>query len=409
MTKEIDLENFNFEDFKKDALRKLKDGKGLSGKDGILTPFIKALIEASLEGEMDSHLEDKEEPNRRNGKSTKTVRSEYGDFELNTPRDRNSSFEPQIVKKRQTILGESIDSKVISLYSLGMSYKDISEHLRDLYGLEVSDSVINSVTDRIIPEIKQWQARALDPVYTFIWMDAQFFKVKDDSKVSAKAVYSVMAINTQGIKEIIGMYIADTEGANFWLSVLTDLMNRGVKDILIASIDNLKGFKEAIESIFPKTEVQLCIVHQVRNSIKFVASKEQRVFMTDLKQVYQANTKELAEQNLMELEARWGKKYPLVIKSWINNWDSLSNFFKYPPNIKRIIYTTNPIESFHRQIRKVTKTKSVFSSDMALTKIWYLAMQNISKKWVMPIHNWGLTLSQLAIIFEGRIELDLKL
>jgi transposase-like protein len=409
MTREIDFENFDFESFKKDALKKLKEGKGLSGKEGILTPFIKALIEASLEGELDAHLEEKDEPNRRNGRSTKTVKSEYGEFELNTPRDRNSTFEPQLVKKRQTILGESVDSKVISLYGLGMSYRDISEHLRDLYGLEVSDSVINAVTDRIIPEIKQWQSRPLEKLYPFIWMDAQFFKVKDESKVSAKAVYSVMAINTKGIKEILGMYIAETEGANFWLSVLTDLQNRGVEDILIASIDNLKGFKEAIESIYPKTEVQLCIVHQVRNSLKFVASKEQKIFMTDLKKVYQATTKELAEENLIDLEAKWGAKYPLVIKSWVNNWDSLSNYFKYPPAIKKIIYTTNPIESFHRQIRKVTKTKSVFSSDMALTKIWYLAMQNISKKWSMPMHNWGLTISQLAIIFEGRVELDLML
>lgn len=409
MTDKINLDTFNYEEFKKEALEKLKSGKQISGKDGILTPLIKALLEAAMEGEMDAHLETKEENNRRNGKTSKTMKSEHGEFELTTPRDRNSSFEPQIVKKRQTILGESVDNKVISLYGLGMSYSDISSHLSELYGLDVSDSVINSVTDRIIPEIKEWQSRPLESVYPFIWMDAQFFKIREDSRVHSKAVYSVLAVNKRGMKEILGMYISETEGANFWLSVLTDLTNRGVKDILIASIDNLKGFKDAIESIFPKTEVQLCVVHQIRNSIKYVASKDQKVFLKDLKLVYQSTTKDLAEQKLLDLEAVWGAKYPLVIKSWVNNWDALSNYFKYPPHIRRIIYTTNAIEGFHRQIRKVTKTKGVFPSEQALTKLWYLAMMNIAKKWDQPLQNWSLTISQLAIIFEGRLTLDLRL
>lgn len=409
MTEKINLETFNYEDFKKSAIEKLKTGKQLSGKEGILTPLIKALIEAAMEGEMDAHLESKEEDNRRNGKSTKTIKSEHGEFELVTPRDRNSSFEPQIVKKRQTILGESVDKKVISLYGLGMSYSDISNHLSEMYGLDISDSVINSVTDRIIPEIKEWQGRMLEEVYPFIWMDAQFFKIKEDSKVSSKAVYTVLGVNTNGIKDVLGMYISETEGANFWLSVLTDLRNRGVKDILIASIDNLKGFKEAILSIFPKTEVQLCVVHQIRNSIKYVASKDQKIFLKDLKLVYQATNKELAEQKLLDLETIWGKKYPIVIKSWVNNWEELSTYFKYPPDIRRIMYTTNTIEGFHRQIRKVTKTKGVFSSEQALTKLWYLAMLNIAKKWDKPLQNWSLTISQMAIIFEGRLNLDLKL
>ncbi len=409
MTTKVNLETFNYDDFKKEAIEKLKSGSQLSGKDGILTPLIKALLEAALEGEMYNHLEEKEETNRRNGKSYKTVKSEHGEFELSTPRDRNSSFEPQIVKKRQTILGESVDNKVISLYGLGMSYSDISEHLREMYGLEVSDSVINAVTDRIISDIKEWQGRVLESVYPFIWLDAQFFKIRENGKVISKAVYTVLGVNKNGIKDALGMYISETEGAHFWLNIMTDLSNRGVKDILIASIDNLTGFEEAIRTIFPKTEIQLCIVHQIRNSLKYIASKDQKLFLQELKLVYKSTTKDLAEQNLLALESNWGKKYPLVIKSWINNWNSLSNYFKYPADIRRIIYTTNTIEGFHRQIRKVTKTKGLFPSDMALTKIWYLAMKNIAKKWDKPLANWSLTISQLAIIFEGRLNLDLRI
>lgn len=404
------LDGFDFSAFEEEAIRQLKSGKPLSGKDGVLTPLIKRIMEHALQGEMEAHLttEPKEQKNRRNGKTTKAMRSEHGPFDLETPRDRNSTFEPEIVKKRQTTLTESVDNKVLSLYARGMSYSDISEHLEDLYGLEVSPATLSAVTDKILPVIKEWQGRPLDEVYPIVWMDALHYKLKEDGKVVHKAVYTILGVNRHGLKDALGFYISESEGANFWLQVLTDLSNRGVKDILIASIDNLKGFADAINAIFPKTDVQLCVVHQVRNSLKYVASKDQKEFLKDLKKVYRAATKDLAEQRLNELDATWGKKYPIVIKSWRANWDRLSQYFKYPEHIRRIIYTTNIVEGFHRQIRKVTKTKGAFTSETALEKLLYMAIQNIAKKWTQPMQNWSLTISQLAIAFEGRLKLDLE-
>lgn len=291
--------------FKKDAIRGLREGKSLSGKDGVLTPLIKSLLEAALDAEMDLHLESDNEVNRRNGHNSKKLTSEYGSFELNTPRDRNSSFQPQIVKKRQTFLGNEIENKILSLYGLGMSYSDINSHISELYGTNVSDGVINEITEKIVPLLREWQSRELDSMYPFVWLDAMFFKVRIDSKVVSRAIYNVIAINIEGKKEVLGMYISETEGANFWLGVLTDLQARGVKDILIASIDNLKGFKEAINSTFPKTEVQLCLVHQIRNSLKYVTSNDSKSFLKDLKKVYQANTKDVAEHHLLELDEKW--------------------------------------------------------------------------------------------------------
>jgi transposase-like protein len=402
------LNGFDFAAFEKEAAKQLKAGKSLSGKDGVLTPLIKRIIEQALQGELESHLEtEQEEPNRRNGKTSKTMKSEHGSFELETPRDRNGTFEPELVRKRQTSLGNSVENKLIALYGLGMSYADIAGHMEDLYGLEVSPAMLSAVTDKIIPVIKEWQARPLDAVYPFVWMDAMHNKLREDGRIVPKAVYTILGINTKGIKDVLGIYISESEGANFWLQVLTDLSNRGVKDILIASIDNLKGFADAINTIYPQTEVQLCVVHQIRNSLKYIASKDQKAFMRDLKLVYRATTKDLAEQKLLELEEAWGKKYPVVIKSWKANWERLSNYFKYPEDIRRIIYTTNVVEGFHRQIRKVTKTKGAFSSETALLKLLYLTVQNIMKKWTQPLRNWSLTVSQLAVFFEGRLKLDL--
>jgi transposase-like protein len=402
------LNGFDFAAFEKEAAKQLKAGKSLSGKDGVLTPLIKRIIEQALQGELESHLEtEQEEPNRRNGKTSKTMKSEHGPFELETPRDRNGTFEPELVRKRQTSLGNSVENKLIALYGLGMSYADIAGHMEDLYGLEVSPAMLSAVTDKIIPVIKEWQARPLDAVYPFVWMDAMHNKLREDGRIVPKAVYTILGINTKGIKDVLGIYISESEGANFWLQVLTDLSNRGVKDILIASIDNLKGFADAINTIYPQTEVQLCVVHQIRNSLKYIASKDQKAFMRDLKLVYRATTKDLAEQKLLELEEAWGKKYPVVIKSWKANWERLSNYFKYPEDIRRIIYTTNVVEGFHRQIRKVTKTKGAFSSETALLKLLYLTVQNIMKKWTQPLRNWSLTVSQLAVFFEGRLKLDL--
>lgn len=402
--------DFDFEAFQKEAIEKLKAGKPLSGKDGVLMPLIKRIVEAALRGEVESHLDSEpaESRNRKNGKGSKTMRSDYGSFELETPRDRNSTFEPELVKKRQTTLGKSLDDKIIALYGLGMSYTDITRHMEDMYGVELSPATLSAITDNILPVIKEWQARPLDEIYPFVWMDAIHYKVREEGKIVSKAVYTILALNIHGIKDVIGIYVSESEGANFWLQVLTDLSNRGVKDILIASIDGLKGFGEAIKTIFPLTEIQLCIVHQVRNSLRYISYKDQKAFMRDLKQVYKSVTKQLAEQKLDDLDVSWGKKYPLVIKSWRSNWEELSAFFKYPEEIRRIIYTTNVIEGFHRQIRKVTKTKGAFSNENSLLKLIYLAIQNISKKWTMPPWNWSQTVSQLSVFFEGRMKLDLR-
>lgn len=404
----IDSGDFDFDEFQQETIARLKAGEPLLGKEGLLTPLVKQLLEAALEGEVETHLEvTPEEKNRRNGKSRKTVQFSAGSFELETPRDRNGSFQPELVKKRQTRLGNSIENKIIALYALGMSYRDITDHMQEMYGLELSPAFLSSVTDKILPLITEWQSRPLEKVYPFVWMDAIHFKVREEGKVRSKAAYTILGLDQRGMKDVLGIYLGESEGARFWLQVLTDLSNRGVQDILIASIDNLKGFSEAVESIFPDTEVQLCIVHQVRNSLKYVASKDQKAFMKDLKKVYRATTKEQAEKKLHDLESQWGRKYPIVLKSWHHNWDRLSQYFKYPEHIRRIIYTTNTIEGFHRQIRKVTKTKGAFSNETALIKLLYLAVQRIREKWTMPAPNWALTISQMSIFFEGRLKLDL--
>jgi len=397
--------NFDFQA----ALKAIQKGQPLLGKEGILTPLIKNLTEAALEGELDSHLGQEIARNRRNGKSKKTIKSLDGNFELKTPRDRAGSFSPQLVKKHQTTLNDEIERKIIALYGLGMGYKDISLHLQEMYGLEVSTGTLSAVTDKIIHTVKEWQARPLDSIYPIVWLDAIHYKIRENGKVHGKAVYTILGVNLEGHKEVLGLYISENEGANFWLQVLTDLSNRGVTDILIACVDGLKGFPEAIEAIFPETEVQLCIVHQIRNSLKYVGSKNQKEFMVDLKRVYKATNKDLAEQELDMLADKWNDKYPIVIKSWRNNWERLSQYFKYPEDIRRIIYTTNTIEAVHRQFRKLTKTKGAFPNQDSLLKLLYMGIQNASKKWTMPIQNWSLTISQLAIFFEGRLDKELKL
>lgn len=396
---------FNFDE----AVKQLQSGQPITGENGVLAPLLKQLAEAALEGEAEAHLNKKETPNRRNGKSRKTVKSSAGRFELETPRDRAGSFEPQLVKKNQTTLGNEIEQKILGLYGLGNSYQDIASHLKELYGVDVSTGTISAITDKVIPVVKAWQQRPLDSHYPFVWLDAIHYKIRDNGRYETKAVYTVLGLTIEGKKEVLGLYLADSEGANFWLSVLTDLNNRGIQDILIASVDGLKGFPEAINAIFPQTEVQLCIVHQIRNSLRYVASKHQKAFMVDLKPVYRAATRGEAEDALDALEARWGTRYPIVILSWRNKWEHLSAYFKYPEPIRRVIYTTNSIEAVHRQFRKLTKTKGGFPNDMSLLKLLYLGIQNASKKWTMPIRNWNLTLSQLAIYFEGRLDTALEL
>ncbi len=370
-----------------DALEQIKAGAKIEGKDGVLAPLIKQLTEAALQAELESHLTREINKNRKNGKSTKTMKSSVGEFELDIPRDRNGSYEPQIVKKHQTHMSDHIEQKILSLYALGNSYSQISEHI----------------------EVKEWQQRPLESIFPFVWLDAIHYKIKENGRYISKAVYTILGVGLNGKKEILGLYLSENEGANFWLQVLTDLNNRGVQDILIASVDGLKGFPEAIKAIFPNTEIQLCIVHQIRNSIRYVASKNQKEFMKDLKLIYQSISKEAAEIELDNLEEKWGKKYPIVIQSWKNKWENLSSYFKYPEDIKRIIYTTNIIESVHRQFRKLTKTKGAFPNENSLLKLLYMGIQNASKKWTMPIRNWSLTISQLSIFFEGRITNQLKI
>lgn len=396
-----------------EVLEQFKDGKNLTGKDGLLAPLIKQLTEAALEAEVESHISNdvlSGKKNRRNGVNKKTIKGlSNGSFELETPRDRNGTFEPQIVKKHQTTISNEIEEKILSMYGLGMSYSDIASHIEEIYQVSISTATISTITDKIIDKVKAWQSRPLDSIYPFVWLDAIHYKVKDGGKYVSKAVYTILGVSLEGKKDILGLYLSESEGANFWLSVLTDLNNRGIQDILIASVDGLKGFPEAIKTIFPQTEVQLCIIHQIRNSIRYVASKNHKEFMADLKPVYQAVSKEAAEDALLLLDEKWGKKYPIVLQSWNNKWENLSVYFKYPPEIRKVIYTTNIIESVHRQFRKLTKTKGAFPNENSLLKLLYMGIQNATKKWNMPMWNWNLTLSQLAIFFEGRLDSELKI
>ncbi len=390
-------------DFDK-ALKAIQSGQAISGKGGVLAPLLKQLTEAALEAELESHIADDVVPNRKNGRSRKTLKTSEGRIDLETPRDRAGTFEPQFIKKHQTSVSDEIETKILSMYGRGMSYSDISGHVQEIYGISVSTAAISAVTDKIIDTVKAWQQRPLDSHYPFVWLDAIHYKVRTQGRYQNRAVYTVLGLNIEGKKEVLGLYLSESEGANFWLGVLTDLQNRGVQDILIASVDGLTGFPEAIQTIFPKTEVQLCIVHQIRNSLRYVGSKHQKAFLVDLKLVYKALNKEAAESALDELEATWGDKYPIVIQSWRRKWENLSVYFRYPEDIRRVIYTTNSIEAVHRQFRKLTKTKGGFPNDNSLLKLLYLGIQNASKKWTMPIHNWNLTLSQLAIFFEGRLD-----
>lgn len=390
-----------------EAVQQLLAGKKISGKDGVLAPLVKQLVEAALEAEVESHIKDdvlSGNRNRKNGKTSKTIKSTDGTFELNTPRDRAGTFEPQLVKKNQTTISDEIEERIISMYGLGLSYKDIIKHIEEIYRVELSTATISAITDKIIDKVKAWQNRPLEAIYPFVWLDAIHYKIKDGGKYITKAVYTVLGMGIDGKKDVLGLYLSESEGANFWLSVLTDLNNRGIEDILIASVDGLRGFPEAIKTIYPKTEVQLCVVHQIRNSLKYVASKDQKEFMKDLKLVYQATNKDIAEEELLKLDDKWGKKYPIVLQSWQNKWENLSYYFKYPKEIRKIMYTTNIIESVHRQFRKLTKTKGAFPNENSLLKLLYMGIKNAKVKWTQPVHNWSLTLSQLAIFFEGRLD-----
>ncbi|MGI6576895.1 MAG: IS256 family transposase [Eubacteriales bacterium] len=376
----------------------------------LLKSLFKGTIEQMLEAEMDEHLGyEKHNPqgdgsgNSRNGYNKKTIKSELGEAEISIPRDRNGEFIPQIISKHQTKT-DNLEKRIIAMYAKGMSNRDIEDHLRDIYGVEASASLISRITDKIMPAVVEWQSRTLESIYPIVFLDGIVFKVRQDNKVINKCVYTVLGIDLEGSKDILGIWISENESASFWLSVCNELKNRGVKDIIIACRDNLSGFSAAIETVFPKTEQQLCIIHQIRSSTKYVARKDLQVIMNDLRKVYGAITQEEAEYYLAELEETWGKKYPQLIKSWRTNWADIIPFFKYPEELRRLIYTTNTVEGFHRMLRKYTKNKTIFPSDDAVKKSVYLSVNEISKKWNHAVKNWGVIMGQLMIFFEDRFQ-----
>lgn len=381
------------------------------GEGGLLQQLTKALLERALQGELTHHLgyekhssEGKLNGNSRNGFTNKRVKGKRGTLELEVPRDRDSSFEPQLIKKHQTRF-DGLDEKIIALYARGLSTRDIQSHLEELYSVEVSPELISSVTDSVLEEVREWQTRPLDKVYPILWLDGLVVKVRRDGRVSNRVVYVALAVNIEGQKEVLGLWMSDTEGAKFWLSVITELKNRGVEDIFIACVDGLKGFSEAIESVYPQTEVQLCIVHQVRHSLSLVSEKDRKEVASDLKLIYRAATTGEAELRLEEFEEKWNTKYPIVVRSWRNNWSRLIPFFAFPAEIRRVIYTTNAIESLNYSLRRVIKNRSLFPTDDAVYKLLFLAIRNASKRWTMPIRNWRAALQQFAIVYGDRVPL----
>lgn len=380
------------------------------GKDGIFARLFARTMEAMLEAEMTEHLgyeryeaKGRKSGNNRNGHSRKKLQSSAGaDVEIRVPRDRQSEFEPQIIRKYETSSSE-LEDKILGMYAKGMSTRDISATLQELYGMEVSAQTISNITDKVLPLVEAWQSRPLAAIYPIIYLDALYFNLKKEHKVENRAVYVVLGLDVEGRKDVLGHWVSDgAEGASFWLGVVTDLKNRGVNDIFIAAIDGLTGFKDAIRSVFPQVEIQRCVVHQIRNSLKYVTWADRKVFAADLKGIYQASTREEGELKLLELAEKWGAKYAVAVRSWENNWQDLATFFDYTPAIRRLIYTTNPIEGYNRQLRKVTKTKAVFPSYEAVRKLLWLAHRDIIKKWTMPVPNWALILNQFAIRFEQR-------
>jgi len=395
--------------------KKCKTIEEITAKDGPLSHLLKDVIQTLLNQEMTDHLgyehndaRSKKTDNSRNGYSQKTIKTDSGLIEIDIPRDRKGEFEPQIIPKNKTTTTD-LEKKIISMYAKGMTTKDISEHLSDLYlGADVSASFISQVTDKILPLAKEWQSRQLDRVYPIVFFDAIHYKVRHEGKVVSKAVYVALAINLEGRREVLGFYVGHNESAKFWMQVFTDIQNRGVQDILITAVDGLKGLPEALKTIFPKTEIQLCIIHQIRNSLKYVGSKFQKEFAKDLKAIYTASTEASALTALEMLEEKWDDQYPVVTKSWRLNWTELSNFFQYTAPIRKMIYTTNIIEGFNRQLRKVTKNRGSFPTDDSLLKILYLALLDAEKKWDTSRHGWAEIIGQLAIHFKDRVPLDLQ-
>jgi len=395
-----------------ELLKNYKKPDDVWGKDGIFGQFQKALMERILEEEMKFHLgydkhaiEGNNSGNSRNGKSKKTIHAENGSFEIEVPRDREGEFEPQFVKKHQRRVNKFNDM-VISLYARGLSTEEICGHLKEMYGADVSKELISHITNSVHEDVSSWRNRPLEGLYPIVFFDAIRIKIRDSGRVVNKAVYLALGIDIDGRKELLGMWIAHNEGAKFWLSILTELKNRGMKDMLIACIDGLKGFPEAIESVYPDTNIQLCIVHMVRNSVRFVSWKDRKKITTDLKNIYRAATEEEAKGQLDRFAAKWDGQYPMISKSWYENWENLKTFFAFPDYIRKVVYTTNAVESVNMSLRKVTKTRASFPNDKAVYKIFYLALQNISKKWKMPIRNWNQAINQFAVHYGNRVNLN---
>lgn len=399
--------------FSKEQIRKilkennLKDGKSIAD---FLKNSFGSFIQEALESEMDQELgysrydyKDKEGTNSRNGHHKKSLRSDFGNVEIQIPQDTQGEFEPVIIPKHSRDINPTINDAIISMYAKGMSTPDINTHLQRIYGIEISAETVSRITDKILPIAKEWQNRSLDSVYPIIFLDGVVFNVAEDGSMKKKTAYIVYGVNMDGLKEILGIWLGEAESSKFWMMVLSELRDRGVKDILIASVDGLKGFSDAIKGIFPDTEIQRCVVHHIRNCSKFVSWKDRKLFCADMKPIYKAINEEQAIEALEEFSEKWGKKYPYPIKSWNENWDELMTFMKYPEEIRRLIYTTNPIEAFNRGIRKVTKTKTSFRTSESLFKLLYLVSQDIAEKWTMPIRDWGLIFNQLNVYFEERM------
>lgn len=392
-----------------ELLKEYEKPDDLLGDQGILQQLTKALVERALEGEMTHHLGYQKYDaaghhtgNSRNGRAPKTIKGKRGQTSIEVPRDRNSTFEPQLIKKNQ-VRFDGFDEKIISLYARGMTTREIQGHLEEIYGTEVSPALVSSATEAVLAEVRAWQSRPLEAVYPILYLDALIVKVKENGRVINKAVYLVIGVNLQGLKEVLGIWIAETEGAKFWLSIVTELQTRAVTDIFIACVDGLKGFPEAIEAVFPKTQVQLCLVHLLRHSLSYVSYKERKEVASDLKLIYTAPTLEEAENRLLEFARKWEARYPVVARSWQSNWARVIPMFQFTPEIRRAVYTTNAIESLNFSLRKIIKNRALFPNDEAVQKILFLALRNIAKKWTMPIPNWSAAMNQFAILFEGRV------
>ena len=398
---------------RKENLRNIMKGLDVKSFDDLKDVFklmVGEMLENGLEGELDDELgytkydyRNKSSENSRNGYSKKTLKTSFGETEIKVPRDRDGEFEPQLVKKNQTTLTGDIEEKILSMYAKGMTTSDIETHIQDIYGLECSDSTISRITDKILPVVREWQSRPLEEVYAVVFMDAIHFHVRSEGQIVKKAVYIAIGINMDGLKEVLGMWVGENESAKFWLSVMNGLRNRGLQDILIACVDGLTGFPAAIEAVYPKTEIQQCIIHQIRNTTKFVSYKDIKALMADLKKVYAAIDEQTALSELENFDEKWGNKYPKIAISWREKWANLSTYFKYPQELRTLIYTTNTIEGFNRQLRKVTKNKGVFPTDDSLLKMLYLAMMDITKKWTGKRREWGQIHSQLEIFFADRM------